>query len=66
MEMAFALEELFSLEDAPMQDISQVRRVEDIASWVSGALALDVGQIPSQADLARLAKRYGAVWEPIA
>jgi acyl carrier protein len=63
VELAYALEDVFSLEEVGSGIVNRIERIGDIIPLVRTALQNGAAKMPSPDDLAQLAAEYGFVWE---
>ena len=63
VELAYALEDVFSLEEIGSGIVTSIERIGDIVPLVGMALENGTAKMPSSHALAELAEDYGFVWE---
>ena len=63
VELAFALEDLFELEDMAMEQAVSIERVGDIVTLLTIALEEGAGKMPSPQSLAQFTEEYGYTLE---
>jgi acyl carrier protein len=63
VELAFALEDLFELEDIAMEQTDGIEKVSDIVPLLTIALKEGTGKMPSPQSLAQFTEEYGYTWE---
>jgi acyl carrier protein len=63
VELAFALEDLFELEDMAMAQTAGIESVRDILPLLTNALQEGAAKMPSAQSLAEFTEEYGFTWE---